>query len=261
MRLRSAALLVVALTTLSGLLVGGPRPAAAQNGCSFTLGFSALRDQIPGIVGDCLENEWFKADDGNSLQRTVGGLLVWRKADNWTAFTNGSTTWINGPLGLASRPNGGPLFSWEAPPGQAAPIATPATPPAPTSPPSGAVAIPAGAPVDCGPPSDDVPGPPPRLIRVGQPMQDSWLLCYAWRDIEAQDYLPDRFGEVYRAWFQGYPVECQNRELTGPGGGQTTEGLVIPIYAFNRGRDQRILFTYRIQRDGDYINNCGQDLL
>ena len=41
-----------------------------------------------------------------------GGLLVWRKADNFTAFTDGGTTWVNGPNGLQSRPNG-ERFSWE----------------------------------------------------------------------------------------------------------------------------------------------------
>ena len=39
------------------------------------------------------------------MQQTTGGLLVWRKLDNWTAFTNGSITWINGPFGLQARAN------------------------------------------------------------------------------------------------------------------------------------------------------------
>ncbi len=26
--------------------------------------------------------------------------MAWRKADNWTAFTNGYKTWLNGPNGL-----------------------------------------------------------------------------------------------------------------------------------------------------------------
>ena len=32
-------------------------------------------------------------------------FLVWRKADNWTAFTDGYRTWINGPSGLQVRLN------------------------------------------------------------------------------------------------------------------------------------------------------------
>jgi hypothetical protein len=39
-------------------------------------------------------------------------LLVWRAADNWTAFTDGASTWINGPLGIQSRPNS-QRFVWE----------------------------------------------------------------------------------------------------------------------------------------------------
>jgi hypothetical protein len=89
-------------------------PAAAQAGCTFALGFEALREQIPDVVGGCLDDERFDPESGNAEQRTTGGLLVWRKADNWTAFTDGATTWINGPNGLASRPNAGPLFPWES---------------------------------------------------------------------------------------------------------------------------------------------------
>ena len=52
---------------------------------------------------------------GDALQRTVNGLLVWRKADNWTAFTDGSQSWVNGPLGLQQRSND-QRFWWEANP-------------------------------------------------------------------------------------------------------------------------------------------------
>jgi hypothetical protein len=90
-----------------------PRTTEAQDGCTFTLGFKALRDLIPSVVGECLENEHFEDATGNALQATSGGLLVWRKADNWTAFTNGVTTWLNGPNGLVSRLNDGPKFAWE----------------------------------------------------------------------------------------------------------------------------------------------------
>jgi len=45
--------------------------------------------------------------------------MVWRKADNWTAYTNGYMTWINGPNGIQSRLNTD-RFDWEA--------ATPAAP-------------------------------------------------------------------------------------------------------------------------------------
>ena len=94
-------------------------PVAQTNACQFQLGFAALRAALPDRVGDCLDNEQFNATNGNAEQHTTawhrnGGLLVWRKADNWTAFTDGGTTWINGPSGIQSRPNAGPCFAWES---------------------------------------------------------------------------------------------------------------------------------------------------
>ena len=47
------------------------------------------------------------------MQLTTKGLLVWRKSDNFTAFTNGSQTWVNGPLGLQQRADN-QRFRWEA---------------------------------------------------------------------------------------------------------------------------------------------------
>ncbi len=105
---------------LVALMLGPPlgaRPVRAQAACSFALGFKSLRDRIPESVGSCVEDEHFEPSTGNALQRTTGGLLVWRKADNWTAFTNGSITWLNGPCGLQTRPNEGPFYSWEGRPG------------------------------------------------------------------------------------------------------------------------------------------------
>ena len=88
--------------------------------CQFILGFAALKALIDGAegpdkVGTCLENQRFNPDNGDALQQTTGGLLVWRKADNWTAFTDGYRTWLNGPHGLQARLNT-EQFSWEQPP-------------------------------------------------------------------------------------------------------------------------------------------------
>jgi len=69
-------------------------------------------------------------ENGNAEQRTSGGLLVWRKVDNFTAFTDGGTSWINGPNGWQSRPNS-ERFSWEKDPVQ--PASGPAAPGAPPS--------------------------------------------------------------------------------------------------------------------------------
>lgn len=84
---------------------------AAQANCQFVLGFKTLHDMIPNIVGNCVTNEEHAAN-GDGLQHTTNGLLVWRKADNFTAFTDGYRTWINGPFGLQERLNT-QRFLWE----------------------------------------------------------------------------------------------------------------------------------------------------
>ncbi|HEX6513225.1 MAG TPA: PQQ-dependent sugar dehydrogenase [Chloroflexota bacterium] len=76
------------------------------------LGFKALHDAIPAVVGDCADNQAFAAN-GDALQHTANGLLVWRKADNFTAFTDGFHTWVNGPNGIQERLNTD-RFPWEA---------------------------------------------------------------------------------------------------------------------------------------------------
>ena len=106
----------------------------------FVLGFKLIANQIPDIVGNPIENEWFDVRNGNSIQRTVNpkrltpaglprdGMMVWRKSDNWTAFTDGYMTWVNGPHGLQSRLNS-ERFPWENDP--IVPAASPTPAPAP----------------------------------------------------------------------------------------------------------------------------------
>jgi hypothetical protein len=89
--------------------------AAKQPSCTFLLGFAALHDLIPEVVGECVDDEYHDPLTGDALQHTTGGLLVWRKSDNWTAFTNGSQSWVNGPPGLQQRQND-QRFWWEANP-------------------------------------------------------------------------------------------------------------------------------------------------
>jgi hypothetical protein len=98
------------VTFLFALMVAGS-PVSAQQ-FEFKLGFKLLADQIPQIAGQPIENEWHNAENGDGLQRTTTGMMVWRKADNWTAFTNGYMTWINGPYGVQSRLNS-ERFDWE----------------------------------------------------------------------------------------------------------------------------------------------------
>lgn len=80
-------------------------------GAGFRLGFKAMSDMLPSMVGIPLDNEHV-APNGDTVQDTTGGLLVWRKSDGVVTFTDGSTTWLNGPDGLQKRPNGTKL-SWE----------------------------------------------------------------------------------------------------------------------------------------------------
>lgn len=113
------ATIVLLLIFAIGLL--GP-PSASAEGCQFVLGFKTIRDALPSQVGDCKTEEYHNPLTGDTLQETTGGLLVWRKSDNWTAFTDGYRTWVNGPHGLLKRPNT-ERFSWESDP---PPTATPA---------------------------------------------------------------------------------------------------------------------------------------
>jgi len=89
-------------------------PAAPAAACQYVLGFKTLHELDPADVGGCVDNQAYSAS-GDALQHTARGLLVWRKSDNWTAFTDGYWTWVNGPSGLAKRLNT-ERFSWEANP-------------------------------------------------------------------------------------------------------------------------------------------------
>ena len=105
--------------------------AHATTHCQFVLGFATLKALIdeaegPDKVGECLENQHSNVVNGDALQQTTGGLMVWRKLDNWTAFTDGYMTWINGPNGLEARLNT-ENFDWEA-----TPLPTPTPVPVPT---------------------------------------------------------------------------------------------------------------------------------
>ncbi len=90
-------------------------PLPSTSGCTFVLGFATIAGALPQQVGQCLDEEGHNPTNGDALQHTAGGLLVWRKADNWTAFTDGYHTWINGPQGIVERLNT-QRFSWEANP-------------------------------------------------------------------------------------------------------------------------------------------------
>ena len=102
-----------ALLIALSVLLAAAQPSAAQD-CSFQLGFKAIRDLIPEVVGECLDNERHDPVAGLTRQATAAGELIWRKADNWTGFSDGRRTWVNGPEGLQQRFNN-ELFPWEPP--------------------------------------------------------------------------------------------------------------------------------------------------
>lgn len=105
---------IVAFVCSMGLMTFAPAAQAAP-GCQFQLGFAVVAKLIPDHVGGCVDSASYNGNTGDALQHTTtGGLLVWRKADNWTAFTDGYHTWVNGPYGLQERLNSA-HFPWEAP--------------------------------------------------------------------------------------------------------------------------------------------------
>ena len=120
---------------IAGALLGPSLPAtpAMADGCQFVLGFKAMHDSIADQVGDCQDNQFFAAN-GDAQQHTAKGLLAWRKADNWTAFTNGYQTWVNGPNGIQVRLNP-ERFSFE---GDGSGGAAAGAAPASAAPPAGA---------------------------------------------------------------------------------------------------------------------------
>jgi len=119
--LLQSSLIAAAVTSLLG---GGVHADAAPS-CQFASGFASLAQQIPQTVATCLAQPSINAK-GDWSQATSAGLLVWRRADNWTGFTDGSRTWVAGPYGLQVR-NNDEIFEWEPIP--AAPDPDPNAPP------------------------------------------------------------------------------------------------------------------------------------
>lgn len=110
-----AATLLVAAGGFVPVATGHAAAAPAQ-GCGYVLGFASLRDKIlktegSDPVGSCREAE-YHALSGDGIQWTNGGLFVWRKATNWTGFTDGTDTWVAGPNGVAKRSDS-ERFPWE----------------------------------------------------------------------------------------------------------------------------------------------------
>ena len=111
-RAGAAAGVLVSAAPEGDVAISAPSPVQPA-ACRFVLGFQTLHDRLPAQVGACRDDERYLPGSGETIQHTSGGLLVWRKADNGTAFTDGSQTWVLGPRGLQQRPNNR-RFAWEA---------------------------------------------------------------------------------------------------------------------------------------------------
>jgi uncharacterized protein YkwD len=108
----SKAICIAVITAVASLFPASSAVAGSRSPCDFTDGFKTLHDLTPAVVGDCVNNQSYAAN-GDARQLTTRGMLVWRKVDNWTAFTDGYQTWLNGPNGIAQRLNS-QRFPWES---------------------------------------------------------------------------------------------------------------------------------------------------
>lgn len=153
-------------------------PALAQSspGCGYVLGFEVIYSAIPTVVGACIDNEAHNPTNGDAVQHTSNGLLVWRKADNFTAFTDGYRSWVDGPSGIQERLNS-QRFAWEANP-ESMPIvggtAITAT-----------QAIPSGLTVSCAPGDQNCQLAQQVLPRPNE-APDGFALTVAWEDTSQQ---------------------------------------------------------------------------
>ena len=172
------------LTVLAAILILLLRPmaAGAQPTCELAPVFQPFQEAVGAeIVGECSAAASETAA-GDLTQATTRGVLTHRPGDNVTTFANETTTWLAGPDGLQSRPNGERL-SWETQPEA---MATPPTPPQPSP------AVPQQAPQQ---PSPQQPTPAPAAPSMaareqrcseivngapdrGQPTRDQqWGIC------------------------------------------------------------------------------------
>ncbi|MGE5619519.1 MAG: hypothetical protein ACM3US_09705 [Sphingomonadaceae bacterium] len=199
-------LLSVLLAATAILAIGGA--ALAQAGPEFRFGFKALAEQIPAVVGQPLEDEHGVAN-GDVIQRTTRGLMVWRKADRWTTFTDGATTWILGPFGLQSRSNG-ELFPWEQPSVGPAPqpvAEQPAPQPAPTPAPPAPTPMPLGSYSPDVKAMDDESGGRGVMVKTFlQEVEAEWARVWGWR--------PRRPTTVY-LYFDGYRMANGMSQILG----------------------------------------------
>ncbi len=206
--------------------------AEAQVACGFAPSFETLRLQIPAVVGGCLENERVDPATGDAEQRTGGGILMRRGAVAWVAFTNGVTTWLNGPGGVVSRP-AGDRFGWEP---LSVPPTVPDEPVVLAGDPTALVSnvVPAAAPAD---PLLALPGPAP-ATSLGAPRFEIAAALRSGYDLLTQ---VNRLGAEYRATAERIGVKAQVGELP------------RNVLGSFRSHDYLITISPRVEREGDRV--------
>jgi hypothetical protein len=225
----------VFLAAVAALLIASAiqSPSAeAQVACVFTPSFETLRQQIPAVVGGCLENERVDTATGDAQQRTGGGILMRRGALNWVAFTNGLTTWLSGPDGVISRPASG-RFDWE-------PLSAPPTVPDEAAAPAGgptalvASALPTALPAD---PLVALPGPA-SATTLGTPRVDIAAALRPAYDLLTQ---ANRLGSEYRAAAERIGVKAEVGDLPSN------------VLGSFRPHDYLITISSRVEREDDRV--------
>src|ERR1051326_5929896 len=111
MRMRFPRWAAVTAATALSLASVLPQSVAAETApsggstCTFDFGFAEFLQSVsPDVVGSCLGPPRGNAN-GNIEQLTTNGLLFRRTWDGTSEFTDGSITWLNGPLGGGIRSN------------------------------------------------------------------------------------------------------------------------------------------------------------
>ena len=158
---RTVATLTIAFALM---LLAGSVEVSGQVPCGFVGGFASLRALVGAEkVGGCLEDERVNPENGNAEQRTAGGLLVRRAGEGVSAFTDGVTTWVDGPNGLQSRPNDN-RFAWELETMAAAAALAATEPTATSTPPADALPPPGPSSAGLAAPSVEHGLPPPPAV-------------------------------------------------------------------------------------------------
>src|SRR5579884_2571275 len=80
-------------------LAAAPASAAADT-CPAPTFAGLIASVGAGTVGSCLGAAYQDPSSQATMQPTSGGLLIASGVGDWTAFTDGTSTWVDGPSGV-----------------------------------------------------------------------------------------------------------------------------------------------------------------